>query len=89
MEFKDFERLGKLSKEAELIIDTQEMQKGSYPYHSHFIKHYTEANKSLRKLKNHLENMMFIQCPKQATKLILWQVGRDNCNLANAHLEAC
>lgn len=72
MEFKDYEQLGKLLKEAEKIMYAHEWQT---PKKAPINKHFEKALKHVSEAKNHLEEMMFIEYPNQATTHIFY--GKD------------
>lgn len=61
MEFKEYQRLAELLKEAEKIVNAHNRPSGKTKpinkYHDLVRKHLSEA-------KNHLEEMMFIEHPK-------------------------
>lgn len=72
MKFEDYEKLGKMLKEIEELIWTHELQP---PKRSPFNRHFARALNHVNEAKNHLEEMLFIEYPKQATTDIFY--GKD------------
>lgn len=72
MEFEDYVKLGTLLKEAERIMWTYEFRR---PKKAPINKHFEKAVKHFNEVKNHLEEMLYIEYPNQFTTHIFY--GRE------------
>jgi hypothetical protein len=69
MEFEDYVKLGNLLKEAERIIWTFQHKK---PKKARINEHFRKATRHLSEVKNHLEEMLYIEFPTQFTSGIFY-----------------